>query len=93
MDAHDSIIESQVIQKYYADQQRSKEPELKVNSLVYLSTWNLSLPKGRPSKLLPKFIGPYPIVEVHSDTSNYKLSLPTELAKHGIYNKFHVSLL
>ena len=56
-------------------------------------TRNLSLPRGRASKLLPKFIGPYPIVEANPETSNYRLGLPTELAKRGIHNNFHVSLL
>ena len=93
VDAHDSMIESQVIQKFHADKRHSKEPELKVNSLVYLSTKNLSLPKGRAAKLLPKFIGPYPIIEANSNTSNYRLGLPTELAKRGIHNNFHVGLL
>ena len=93
MDAHDSIIESRVTQKHYADKRRSEEPSLKIDSLVYLSTRNLSLPRGRASKLLPKFIGPYPIVEANPETSNYRLGLPTELAKRGIHNNFHVSLL
>ena len=93
MDAHDSIIESRVTQKHYADKRRSEEPSLKIDSLVYLSTRNLSLPRGRASKLLPKFIGPYPIVEANPETSNYRLGLPTELAKCGIHNNFHVSLL
>lgn len=93
MDAHDSIIESRVIQKHYANKRCSVEPELKINSLVYLSTRNLSLPKGRASKLLPKFIGPYPIIEANPSTSNYRLGLPTELAKRGIHNNFHVNLL
>lgn len=93
MNAHDSIIESRVIQKHNADKRRSPEPELKVNSLVYLSTKNLSLPKGRASKLLPKYIGPYPIVEANSASSNYRLGLPTELAKRGIHSNLHVSLL
>ena len=52
MDAHGSIIESRVTQKHYADKRRSEEPSLKIDSLVYLSTRNLSLPRGRASKLL-----------------------------------------
>ena len=93
MDAHDSIIELRVTQKHYADKRRSEEPSLKIDSLAYLSTRNLSLPRGGASKLLPKFIGPYPIVEANPETSNYRLGLPTKLAKCGIHNNFHVSLL
>jgi hypothetical protein len=92
-DAHDAIIESRVYQVYNANQRRRQEPEIQLNDLVYLSTKNLNLPRGRASKLLPKFIGPYPIIEVHEDSSNYRVGLPTELAKRGIHNNFHASLL
>jgi len=37
---------------------------LKLGKLVYISMKNLSLPKGQASKLLPKYIGPYKILEV-----------------------------
>jgi hypothetical protein len=92
-DAHDAIIESRVYQAHHANQRRRPEPQIKLNDLVYVSTRNMNLPKGRASKLLPKFIGPYPIVEVNPETSNYRVGLPTELAKRGIHNNFHVNLL
>ena len=92
-DAHDSIIESRVFQTHEANKKRGEGPDIKINDLVYLSTKNLNLPKGRASKLLPKFIGPYPVVEANSQSSNYRLGLPTELAKRGIHNNFHISLL
>jgi len=93
MDAHDAIIESRVYQTHEANKKRGEEPDIKINDLVYLSTKNLNLPKGRTSKLLPKYLGPYPITEALPNTSTYQIGLPTELAKQGIHNKFHVNLL
>ncbi len=66
---------------------------LKLGKLAYISTKNLSLPKGQASKLLPKYIGPYKILEVFPDSSNYVLKLPPELECRGIFLKFHVSCL
>src|SRR5260221_13690797 len=60
---------------------------------VYISTKNLSLPKGQASKLLPKYIGPYEILEVFPDSSNYVLKLLPELECRGIFPKFHISHL
>lgn len=91
--AHDAIIASRVFQRHYANARR--RPELKINEddLVYLSTKNLSLPKGRVSKLLPKYIGPYKVVRAMPETSNYDIELPEELVKRRIHPRFHVSLL
>ena len=66
---------------------------LKLGKLAYISTKNLLLPKGQVSKLLPKYIGPYDILEVFPDLSNYVLKLPPELECRGIFLKFHVSWL
>ena len=46
-DAHDAIIESRVFQAKNANTKRSEEPKIKAGDLVYLSTRNLNLPKGR----------------------------------------------
>ncbi|KZS89828.1 hypothetical protein SISNIDRAFT_389356, partial [Sistotremastrum niveocremeum HHB9708] len=69
MAAHDAIIASRVDQSFHANKRRSEAPLYQVGDLAYLSTRNLSLPKGRAKKLVPKFIGPYQIIEVHGDSS------------------------
>lgn len=92
-DAHDSIIEARVYQTRDANAKRRHEPTIKTGSLVYLSTKNLNLPKGRASKLCPKFVGPYKVLSAHPDTSTYKLELPTVLQARRIHPTFHVSLL
>lgn len=98
--AHDAIIESRVIQTHQANKRRRDEHEvhsrnspLTVGDLVYLSTQNLTVPKGRARKLVPKYIGPFKVTACHPDKSTYTLQLPADLAARGIHPTFHVSLL
>jgi transposase InsO family protein len=91
--AHDSIIASRSFQTHYANRHRTAEEPLKEGDLVYLSTKNLKLPKGRAHKLLPTYIGPYKITSSNPSTSNYALGLPEELRTRNIHPTFHVSLL
>jgi hypothetical protein len=91
--AHDAIIESRTFQRHHANKRRRDDPEIHENDLVYLSTKNLSLPKGRASKLLPRFISPYKVVKANPLTSNYTLELPPELVNRRVHPVFHVSLL
>ena len=90
---HDAIIASRVVQAHHANKRRREDPILKEGDLVYLSTANLNLPKGRARKLLPKFIGPYPIEKAKPETSTYQLKLPSELVDRRIHPVFHVSKL
>jgi transposase InsO family protein len=91
--AHDSIIASQSFQTHYVNRRCSAEDALKEGDLVYLSTKNLNLPKHRARKLMPTYVGPYPIIRANPSTSNYTLKLPTELETRNIHPTFHVSLL
>lgn len=61
--------------------------------LVYVSTKNISLPKGLARKLAPKYIGPYRIVH-NFGNSSFQLDLPVSLQHCGIHDVFfHASLL
>src|ERR1700742_2719261 len=91
--AHDAIIASRVFQTHQANKCRRPEPVINEGDLVYLLTKNLSLLRGRPSKLWPTFVGPYKVLKALHDSLSYKLELPPELMKRGIFPKFHVSLL
>lgn len=91
--AHESIIASRVFQRHNANQRRQTEPVINIGDMVYLSTANLALPKGRAHKLMPKFIGPYPVTEAFPETSNYSLQLPDSLNLRRLHSKFHVNLL
>jgi len=65
---------------------------LEIEDLVYISTKNISYPKGTSRKLVPKFIGPYRIMEDFGNNS-YCIDLPDNLKQCGVHNIFHSSLL
>ena len=64
-----------------------------INDLVYLSTKNLTLPKHRARKLMPKFIGPYKILKAMNKSSNVTLELPQEFKDRKINPTFHTNLV
>jgi len=92
-DAHDAIIEAHVFQTSRKNAHRKNEPEIVEGMLVYLSTKNLNLPKGKARKLCPKFVGPWKVTKAWPKTSTYELELSTALRERHIHPKFHVSLL
>ena len=93
MMAHNSIIKHHVMQAHHANRHRKLSENFSLGDLVYLSTKNLSLPKGGAKKLLPKFIGPYKIVEAHTAASIVTLDLPPELMAWRVHPMFHMSLI
>ncbi len=79
MAAHNSILAACV--KQTRDANHKRRPALFVtNELVYISTQNISLPKGLAQKLVPKFIGPYCIAEDFHNNS-YRIELPADLKR------------
>ena len=64
--AHNVILENHVLQAFHANKKHQADSEYKWDDFVYLSTKNLTLPKGRAQKLVPKFIGPYKVLEAHN---------------------------
>ena len=81
------------MQMHHANRHQRTGDAFAPGDRVYLSTKNLALPKGRAKKLLPKFIGPYKVVEAHTATSTVTLELPPELTARRVHPTFHVSLL
>lgn len=75
-------------QKSYADKRR-RECAYKVDDLVLLNTKNITLKSPGTQKLLPKYIGPFKILEKIGKTA-YKLQLPESMRIHPV---FHASLL
>src|SRR6201996_3550259 len=92
MKAHDAIIAARVRQTDTANVHR-RHSGFAIGELVYLSTKNLKLPKKRARKLVPKYIGPFKIIQVVSPGASYKLELSAELKMRGIHDVFHASLL
>jgi hypothetical protein len=74
------------------ENRRRKEPDLRVNDYVFLSTINLGKTHffTTVAKLQERFVGPYKIVEKRSDYK-FRLELPKSL--RGVYPVFHASLL
>jgi len=91
MSAHDSIITARVKQTHNANRKRRVEPFTK-GDLVYLSTKNITFPKGLARKLIPKYIGPFKILKDFGNHS-FQLELTPNLQKRGVHDVFHASLL
>ena len=91
MSAHDSILTAHIKQTHDANQQQQVAPFMK-GELVYLYSKNISFAKGLTHKLIPKFIGPYQILDDFGNSS-FRIELPTHLKGWGVHNVFHVFLL
>jgi hypothetical protein len=87
--AHDSILAARVKQTRLANRKRRPTPFIE-GDLVYISTKNLSLPKGRARKLFSKYIGPYPIEKSFGNNS-FRVQLPPELSRRGVHPVYHSS--
>ena len=79
MAAHDAIIANCVQQTFHANKKCRTSEIYRVRDHVYLSTQNLTLPKGKARKLVPKYIGPYKVVKAHNEASTVTLKLPLAL--------------
>ena len=76
---YDAIIKMHVFQTSCTNACRKNEPKIVEGTLMYLSTKNLNLLKGRARKLCPKFVGPWKVMKAWPDTLTYELELPTVL--------------
>ena len=91
--AQDRHVIAKTHQATQANRHHRPEPKYKTGDLVYLNTANLRLKvkqQGHTAKFLPRFIGPFPIIEAKPETSTYKLDLPTMYQIHPV---FHAKLL
>ena len=86
--AKENLHAAQQRQKQYADQSR-REETYEQGEQVLLSTANLNNEQRAP-KLLPRFIGPFPITRVVSPVA-YELQLPPAYSR--VHPVFHVSKL
>ena len=82
---------AQIRQKSYVDN-RKRDLEFEVGDYVFLkvSPMKSVIRFGRKGKLIPRFVGPFEILE-RVGTFAYKVALPPGLSK--IHNVFHVSTL
>ena len=73
------IIANHVQQTFQTNKKHHAGDEYHMGDHVYLSTQNLTLPKGRARKLVPKYIRPYKVVKAHNEASTVTLELPPVL--------------
>ena len=90
---HNAILEHRIEQMHYSNKCCKPSIKYQINDLVYLSTKNLTLPKHRAQKLMPKFIGPYKILKAMNESSNVTLELPQEFKDRKINPTFHTNLV
>ena len=93
IDAHDVILEHRVMQTHYSNKHQRPGVIYHENDMVYLSTKNLALPKGRARKLMPRFLGPYKVLKAMNNSSNVTLELPPKLRDRRISPTFHTNLV
>ena len=79
MAAHDAIIANCIQQTFHANKKCHASDLYHVGDHMYLSTQNLTLPKVRVRKLVPKYIGPYKVVKANNEASTVMLELPPAL--------------
>ena len=78
-------------QKHYADEKRSLQPTLAIGDMVLLNTKNIRLNHPGARKLLPRWIGPFPVTRViGAHNTAAELKLPDSYRIHPV---FHISLL
>ena len=93
IDVHDVNLEHRIEQMHYSNKHHKLGIEYQTNNLIYLLTKNLALPKHRPWKLMPKFIGPYKVLKVMNNSSNVMIELPQEFKDRRISPRSHTNLV
>jgi hypothetical protein len=86
--AKTALVAARARQKAYYDRGR-RDIEFRPGQQVLLKTTNIHFAQGKGRKLLPKWIGPYPVLSKVGRLA-YRLDLPPHLRMHPV---FHVSLL
>ena len=82
-----------MVQVYHTNKKRKEGKTLQIRDLVYLSTANLTMPKGQARKLIPRYIGPMKVLKSDGVNDTYTLELLEELHKRYIHPMFHIGLL
>ncbi|KAJ9529159.1 hypothetical protein QJQ45_007835 [Haematococcus lacustris] len=76
-------------QAAYANQDR-RDVHYKVGQMVLLSTKNMRLKPGKARKLLPRFVGPFKVLDLVGQVA-VNLQLPASMSR--LHPVFHVSLI
>jgi hypothetical protein len=92
-DARDNLILAKITQSHFANSKRSNHPSFKIGDKIMLSTLNRRKDykhknKHRAAKFMPRFDGPYEIIDVHNEASTVTLDMPNA---PNLYPTFHTS--
>jgi hypothetical protein len=93
MAAHDAILEHRVDQTFHVNRKHCVSEIYAADDRVYLSTQNLTLPKGRARRLVPWYIGPYCMTEAHNKALMVTLKLLEDLKNQRVSPTFHTNLI
>ena len=94
-DARDNLIVAKISQSHFANASRSDTPAYKIGDKVMLSTLNRrkeykNKDQRRADKFMPRYDGPYKIIDVHHDASTATLDMPNA---PNLFPTFHTSNL
>jgi hypothetical protein len=90
MEAHNAILEHRVDQMFHVNGKRHESKIYAVDDHIYLSTQNLTLPKGRARKLILRYIGQYRVTEADNKGLHMvMLELPEDLKNQRVANLPH----
>ena len=94
-DARDNLMIAKIAQSYSANTHRGDNIKYKAGDLVMLSTINRrkdykNTEEHRVAKLIPRYDGPYEVMDVNNDASVVELHIPSA---PNIFPKFHASLV
>ena len=92
-DARDNLFLAKISQSHFANPSRSDDVHYKIGDKVMLSTLNRRRDyktKGdkRAAKFMPRYDGPYEIVDIHHDASTVTLDMPNA---PNLFPTFHTS--
>jgi hypothetical protein len=92
-DARDNLILAKISQSYFTNTKRADNHCFKIGDKVMLSTMNRrrdykAKNQKRAAKFMPRFDGPYEIVDVHHDASTITLDMPNA---PNLFPTFHIS--
>jgi hypothetical protein len=92
-DARDNLILAKISQSHFSNPSRSESDKFNIGDKVMLSTLNRckeykNKHQRRCAKFMPRFDGPYLIVDVHHDASTVTLDMPIA---PNLFPMFHTS--
>ena len=92
-DARDNLMLAKISQSHFANPKRAENPSYKIGDKVMLSTLNRrkdykNKNQKRAAKFMPRYDGPYQIVDIHLDASTLTLDMPNA---PNLFPTFHFS--